>query len=133
LAPPLIEIDESMLEGLASIGCTVEELGLVLGCSPDTLQRRYAAVLKKGRMMGLVSLRRMQFQAAREGNITMMIWLGKQLLGQKDKLEDSTRNLDRIDALIAAIMLSGSMHESKDAEIETEGQDKPEESEPSVN
>lgn len=29
----------------------------------------------------------MQLKAAEGGNVTMLIWLGKQLLGQKDKSE----------------------------------------------
>ena len=35
------------------------------------------------------SLRRMQYKAAEGGNVTAQIWLGKQILGQKDKLEHS--------------------------------------------
>ena len=36
---------------------------------------------------GRASLRRMQYVAAKKGNATMQIWLGKQYLGQKDKQE----------------------------------------------
>lgn len=53
-------------------------------------------VLKKGRADGRSSLRRMQFQTAEKGNPTMQIWLGKQLLGQRDKIEqeiDTTVNI----------------------------------------
>jgi hypothetical protein len=39
--------------------------------------------LERGRAKGNISLRRMQWKAAEEGNITAMIWLGKQLLGQR--------------------------------------------------
>jgi len=31
----------------------------------------------------------MQWEAAKKGNVTMMIWLGKQLLGQRDQMEHS--------------------------------------------
>ncbi len=34
-----------------------------------------------------MSLRRKQWRAAEEGNTTMLVWLGKQYLGQKDKSE----------------------------------------------
>lgn len=37
-----------------------------------------------GRALGMLSLRRKQSEMAQEGNVTMLIWLGKQLLGQKD-------------------------------------------------
>jgi hypothetical protein len=36
-----------------------------------------------------MSLRRMQWEKAQTGNTTMLIWLGKQMLGQKDRLETS--------------------------------------------
>jgi uncharacterized protein with von Willebrand factor type A (vWA) domain len=37
------------------------------------------------------SLRRLQWGKAKEGNVTMMIWLGKQILGQKDRMEETIR------------------------------------------
>ncbi len=36
-----------------------------------------------------MSLRRLQWKAAKENNVTMLIWLGKQYLGQTDKQEVS--------------------------------------------
>lgn len=72
------------LGSLAAIGCTNDEISSVIGCSWDTLDRNYAEVIKKGRDTMKASLRRAQFKAALEGNSTMQIWLGKQLLGQKE-------------------------------------------------
>ena len=40
-----------------------------------------------------MSLRRMQFEKVQTGNTTMLIWLGKQMLGQKDKIETSEEKL----------------------------------------
>ena len=40
--------------------------------------------IEKGREHAKISLRRMQFKSAEGGNVTMQIWLGKQLLGQRD-------------------------------------------------
>jgi len=37
--------------------------------------------------MGKMSIRRLQFEKAKEGNTTMLIWLGKQYLGQTDKAD----------------------------------------------
>ena len=36
-----------------------------------------------------ISLRTKQVEMALDGNVTMLIWLGKQMLGQKEKLEHS--------------------------------------------
>lgn len=84
MARPKIEIDESLVDKLASIHCTMEEIGSIVGCSVDTLERRFADVIKKAKDKGKSSLRRYQWELAQKGNATMLIWLGKQLLGQRD-------------------------------------------------
>lgn len=92
---PKIEIDWQLFEKLCSIQCTLIEISKVLGCSEDTIERhvekkygdKFAAVFKREASAGKTSLRRAQFKAALNGNVTMQIWLGKQYLGQKDKQE----------------------------------------------
>jgi hypothetical protein len=81
---PRKQVDEQQIESLAGIGCTIAEIAAVSGVSKDTLERNYAALIEKGREHAKSSLRRMQFKSAEAGNVTMQIWLGKQLLGQKD-------------------------------------------------
>lgn len=89
MARPKKQVDEALLEKLASIQCTNEELANMVGVSIDTLLRRYATLIKRARDNGRKSLRRMQWEAAQKGNVTMLIWLGKQYLGQKDKIDFS--------------------------------------------
>ncbi len=79
------KVDPEQIEKLASIGCTVEEMALVVGCSKDTLERRFMGNIEKGRVSLKVSLRRKQVKLALDGNPTMLVWLGKQLLNQKDR------------------------------------------------
>lgn len=78
-----------LLEKLASILCTMEEMATFFGCSVDTLERNFADTIKKGREQGKISIRRLQFEKAQAGNTTMLIWLGKQILGQKERIETS--------------------------------------------
>lgn len=85
MARPLLEIDPIEVTKLAQLGCKTEEIADFLGCSVDTLDRRFAAELHKGRADLKMTLRRMQIQAAQKGNVVMMIWLGKQLLGQMER------------------------------------------------
>ena len=42
--------------------------------------------------MGKISLRRAQFEKALNGNVVMQIWLGKQHLDQKEKIEQTNFN-----------------------------------------
>ncbi|MDI6756426.1 MAG: hypothetical protein QME32_00220 [Endomicrobiia bacterium] len=86
-------IDREKLQALAQIQCTDAEMCAVLNISDYTLQAiqerdpSILEIIKKGRAEGRSSLRRKQFKAAMDGNITMLIWLGKQYLGQTDKQE----------------------------------------------
>jgi hypothetical protein len=87
---PKARIDLAQLEKLAGLQCTDEEIAAWFGVTQKTIQRRrksrkFAEVIERGRAKGRISLRRAQFQAAQAGNIAAQIWLGKQILGQRDK------------------------------------------------
>lgn len=45
-------------------------------------------IMSKKRAGGKASLRRMQWKSAEDGNTTMLIWLGKNILGQTDKVQN---------------------------------------------
>lgn len=89
---PRIEVDWSLVENLLKIQCTGEEISGVAGFSYDTLERAckrehsksFADYSEEKRVAGKASLRRAQWKAAQDGNPTMLIWLGKQWLGQVD-------------------------------------------------
>lgn len=93
---PRKTIDYELVENLASIFCTQEEIASVLGVAVRTLQNRkkFLRTYKKGMEKGKASLRRRQFEAAQKGNATMQIWLGKQYLDQKDKHEVDNTHQD---------------------------------------
>lgn len=80
-----VQIDEEQVRFLAQIQCTHEEIAAFFHCSTDTIARRYAETIKEEREVGRSSLRKWQWDSARKGNTTMLIWLGKQYLGQTDK------------------------------------------------
>lgn len=84
---PRKDVNPELVEALARIQCTDDEIAAVCKCGVTTLQRNFGAAIKTGREHGKQSLKRMQFKAAEEGNAALLIWLGKQYLGQKDKLE----------------------------------------------
>ena len=90
---PRKEIDYDLLEDLCRIHCTGEECCDILGMCYDTLNTRlkddghggFSDYYKKFASEGKSSLRRLQWKNANDGNVSMQIWLGKQLLGQTDK------------------------------------------------
>ena len=86
------DLDKDKVEQLASFGCTNSEISSFFGCSDTTLTRNYGENLTKGRDKGKIRLRQMQWKAADKGNVTMLIWLGKQILGQVEKSEVKWEN-----------------------------------------
>lgn len=95
---PKIEIDQKMFETLCGIQCTEAEICDVLNVCTDTLnswcrrtyKKTFSEVFKQKRGLGKSSLRRAQWLLATDSlNPTMLVWLGKQYLGQKDCPEDS--------------------------------------------
>ena len=96
--PKKYKIDTEQVEKLASFGCTNIEVASFFGCSPDLLEKSYSEYLAKGRDKGRIRLRQLQWKAAEAGSHTMLIWLGKQMLGQTDKQEfELIKPFDRID------------------------------------
>ena len=78
-------VDEQAILKLASKGRTLTEIAAYCGVSDDTISRRFAEVIKRGRSLMRGSLRAKQFELAMRGNPTMLVWLGKQELGQTDR------------------------------------------------
>lgn len=89
---PKIKLDYEEIEKYAKIHCTQEEIASLVGVDRATLLRdkKFCDIYKKGIEEGKASLRRLQWKGAIEGNTSMQIWLGKQLLGQRDKVDNDT-------------------------------------------
>ncbi len=71
------------------LNCTEIEIAAYLGISERTLRKRLkdpacSEVVARGRAKGRISVRRAQMRLLDDGNATMAVWLGKQMLGQKD-------------------------------------------------
>ena len=92
---PFTSEDLDKVINMIRIQCTAEEISDVLGMDAKTLDRNlkeagyanFSDCYKKHSSEGKASLRRMQWKGAQDGNVTMQIWLGKQMLGQRDKKE----------------------------------------------
>ena len=71
---------------LAKIGATHEEIAASLGISVDTLTKdaRFTGVYKTAFADFKISVRRAQARAMAKGNVAAGIWLGKQVLRQRE-------------------------------------------------
>ncbi len=100
LSTQKVVIDPVQLGKLAELCCSIEEVAAFFRCSPTTIRHRIKrdplkTVWEVGMARGAISLRRAQLQAAYAGDRTMLVWLGKQILGQVDKVEQSIENKQR--------------------------------------
>lgn len=94
-----------LIENLSRIMCTDEEIAQCLGASMDTLlnaenKELFRSANEKGKALGKQSLRRQQYELAKKGNCSMLIWLGKQYLGQKDKIDTSVNGDGMMDDIL---------------------------------
>ena len=78
-------VEEQAILKLASKGRTLTEIAAYCDVSDDTISRRFAEAIKRGKSLMRGSLRAEQFELAMRGNPTMLVWLGKQELGQTDR------------------------------------------------
>lgn len=91
---PKKEIVKDQFEKLCSMFCTLIEIADFFDCSDDTIEnwckrtykKTFSEVHKRKSSKGKMSIRRKQFEVAMSGNVTMLIWFGKQYLGQTDKM-----------------------------------------------
>ena len=85
------KIDLAELEKLCSLQCTDEELAAWFNVTTRTIERKrknakFAEVMNRGKAKGRISIRRMQMKLLEQGNATMGVWLGKNILGQVDEV-----------------------------------------------
>lgn len=80
---------------LCELHCTLDEIAGFFDVSRDTIERwckrqfkeTFAECYKKFSASGKISLRRVMWQKALQGNTKMMIWLSKNELGYRDHLD----------------------------------------------
>lgn len=78
---------------LATIGCNTNEIARWFDIDENTLTYNFRDIIEKGRDDLKHSLRRAQLKLALQGNAVMLIWLGKNLLGQSDSPVNGDSNI----------------------------------------
>lgn len=93
-----IKINWNLVKQYLKAQCSAEGIAGIIGVSRDTLYGRCPKDLGIGfdelrqemRETGKELLRKTQFDLAVQGDKAMLIWLGKQYLGQSDKTDSVT-------------------------------------------
>ena len=87
-----IPVPPDEVETMAKIGCTDREIAEHFGINDQTLRRVFVDFLIKGRSELRQRLRQAQLRVAFDGNPTMLIFLGKNILGQADTPVNTDNN-----------------------------------------
>lgn len=92
--PRLVLTEEGlrMVESMASIGCTIEEIAAAMDVSTETLtstanREVFRHAYEKGKEEQKTSVRKAQAEIMKKGSAQMAIFLGKNVLGQSDRSE----------------------------------------------
>lgn len=91
---PKLPIDWVQFDKLCAMHCTLEEIASFLNLSMDTVERRclqekkkpFAELWRQKAARGKISIRRKAWQKIEEGNVTMLIFALKNILGWSDKV-----------------------------------------------
>jgi hypothetical protein len=98
---PRKELDFEQIDKLVAMHCTGEEIAGFFDVDINTLTARIREIdspsggkyktfseyfsVKSG--LGRITLRKLQWDAAKHGNVNMQVWLGKNYLNQTDKTQ----------------------------------------------
>lgn len=111
MARPKKHIDKDAFEKLCGMQCTEEEICGWFDVTDKTLSRwcmetygrHFSEIYKEKRGIGKISLRRYQWRLA-EKSPAMAIFLGKNYLGQTDRVEVNNEDaLKRLDEVLSQI------------------------------
>lgn len=101
--PKQVYIDKMQFEKLCALQCTEVEICDWFGITDKTLckwckktyKKTFSEIFKQKRSLGKISLRRKQWKLA-DTSTPMAIFLGKQYLGQTDKVEQVDIDNDNV-------------------------------------
>jgi hypothetical protein len=85
-------IDLVELDKLCMLHCTDQEIASYFGVTTERIEQernspQFAEVMERGKAKGKIAIRRGQMRLLEKGSSTMGVLLGRQILGQQDKVE----------------------------------------------
>lgn len=122
---PTLPIDWDRVDDLLEKGCLGTEIAAYFGVHPQTLYERtqsrygvtYSEYSQSKKAKGELALREVQFDKAtgksKKGDNTMLIWLGKQRLNQKESIAEFTVSEDALKPLAAVMGQMSALQEER--------------------
>jgi len=101
---PKLEFDKREVKLLGQFRATYDTMAEWFDCSHKTIERKmgdkkseFSRVYKKAMATTKMKLSEAQIKYALNGNAALLIWLGKQYLGQKDNQEEHDNGYESVD------------------------------------
>jgi hypothetical protein len=85
-------VDPDEVYRLSAIGCSMEEMANFFGIDRETLKYNFLPYIQRANSDLYRKIRNRQIEVALDGNPTMLIWLGKNMLGQSDNPVNTDAN-----------------------------------------
>lgn len=82
---PAKNLDTDKIEQYAMLGLSRRIIANLLNVSEGTIRTKYKKNYELGRAKRMTAIAKGQWDALKGGNVTMLIWLGKNDLGQSDQ------------------------------------------------
>jgi hypothetical protein len=124
--PPAVQYDLKVIENMASFGCTLKEIATICGFGESrfrALRQDHPEIqeaIDLGRANLCQKLRKKQIELALDGNDKLLIFLGKALLEQSDKVEIQHNLKAEVEY---EITFGDTTHPAEDAEAASEADD----------
>jgi len=86
---PRIQIDPKQVEAFTRLGSPASEISDFLGVSESAIHRKLPKQVAKSRAVRRMKLREFQWNQAKDGSVPMLIFLGKEELGQGQEAKET--------------------------------------------
>ena len=97
------EVDE--VARMAAVGAPDRMIGDALGISVRTIQRKFAAIVRKARALRRIKILECQMAAVEKGVPALLIWIGKNELGQLDAPEAPKETTTKPDTTLKIVRM----------------------------
>jgi hypothetical protein len=116
MARPRKAVDPAKVQAFAAQGCTSGEIGSALDVSGDTIERRYAVPLVKGRHQLNRLLKSKMLEQIDLGNTAVLIFALKSVCGLREPREDAvTVNVSQTAITLTPQQLKANLTELRQA------------------
>ena len=90
-------INAQRVRELAEVFCTPEEIAASLGCSANTIRKKYPKLIKNSYEKARAVIKKKQWEAIKNGNVAMLFTVGKQFLEQGDSNKNNDNEEENVE------------------------------------